>query len=185
MHEKVLRLVEMLRIIPAEFLAYGENVLVSHDGARAFMHFFIDVIANYHIGRLCELHLAAQVCHNFMHGVFVEPVVGVDDLEIAALSIGEAGINGRTMTAVGFMDRSNGVRIFFLPSIGDFCRIVFRGTVVNDKNLNVVFALVAREQRFNALVHICGGVVTRNGERNGFHFRTLSRPCIETHATWE
>lgn len=73
-----------------------------------------------------------------MHGVFVKPVVGVDDLEIAALSIGEAGINGRTVTAVGFMDRSNGARIFFLPSIGDFCRIVFRRTVINDKNLNIV-----------------------------------------------
>ena len=170
MHEQVLRLAEMLRVVPAKFLAYGENVFVSHDGASAFMHFFIDIIADHHIGRLGEFHLTAQVCHNLMHGVFVEPVIGIDDLEVAALGVGEAGIDSRAMAAVGLMDCANCARVLFLPSIGDFGRIVFRGTVINDKNLNVVFALVACEQRFDALVHVCCGVVARNGERNGFHF---------------
>lgn len=50
---------EMLRIIPAEFLAYGENVLVSMTVRVPSCTFFIDVIAITNIGRLCELHLAA------------------------------------------------------------------------------------------------------------------------------
>ena len=54
-----------------------------------------------------------------------------------------------------------------LELVGDFRRPIL-GTIVNDEDFNVV---AAGKQRFNRVMQIILRIVTRNGDRQQFHFK--------------
>ena len=129
------------------------------------MNFFIHVIRNDKIGRVLQLALSAQISHNIAHGVLIEPVVGIDHLEIATRRIGETGIHRGAVAAVFLMNRNDRIGIATLPLIGLFRSVVLRRAIVDDNDFDVAaIAEIARKDRFDALIHIGSGVVARNGE---------------------
>ena len=167
MHKQILALGETADLGPAEFTTLREHVAIPHDLLGTFVHLFIHVIANHHIRRFGKLHLAAQICHDFLHGIGIKPVVGVNNFEVAAGCFANTGIHTRTMAAIFLVDCLDDVRVAALPLVGLLARVVFRRTVIHDKNFNVI---AAGQKRFNAFIHIRGGVVARNSKSNGFHF---------------
>lgn len=74
------------------------------------------------------------------------------------------------MPAVLLMDGANDSRMTTLPFVGFFGGVVFGGTIIDNQNLYIVaVAEIAFEDGFDTGIHVIGGVVARNSERNGFH----------------
>ena len=161
---------------PAELATLGEHVAVMHDGARALVHLLIHVIGDDQIGRGAAPDLAAHVRHDVLHGTAIKPIVGVDHLEVQAGSVRQAGVHRLPVAAVFLMDGLDDARMELLPAIGLFRGIVFDRPVVDDDDLDVVAALIAPacKDGFDAFIHICRGVVTRDGERDAFSVPFLS-----------
>ena len=178
MHEQILARAEMPHFCPGELAAFGEDVAVMHDGARVLMHLFVDVVGHHQIGGVIAPCLRAHVGHDVLHGAAIEPVVGVDHLEVQAGRVGKAGVDRLAMPAVFLVNGLDDARVAFLPRVGFFSRVVLGRAVVDDDDLDVVEAGLpaASQQRFYAFVHVFRGVVTRNGERDGFH-ACPSRRC--------
>ena len=171
---------------PAKLATLGEHVAVMHDGARALVHLLTHVIGDDQIGWGAAPDLAAHVCHDVLHGTAIKPIVGVDHLEVQAGSVRQTGVHRLSVAAVFLMDGLDDARMELLPAIGLFRGIVFDRPVVDDDDLDVVAALIAPacKDGFDAFIHICRGVVTRDGERDAFHafpfLETTARMRLET-----
>ena len=161
----------MPHVRPGELLADREDVLVADDGARVLVHLLVDVVADHEIGGVAQLALAAKVAHHLAHGIGVQPVVGVDDLEVAALGMREAGVDRLAVPAVGLVHGQDRLGVLRLPGVGLLRRVVFGGAVVHDHDLDVVTPLVAGEKRLDAVVHVGCRVVARHRERDRLHVR--------------
>ena len=166
MHEQVLALAEMLHVFPAELFLGREHVEVSHHRARALVHLLVDIVADDEVGCMISVKLRAKIGHDLAHRVLIEPVVGVDDLEVQALGSSESGVHGSTMAPVFLMDGTDNARVGLLPSVSLLGGVVFCRTVVDDDDLDVV---TAGQKRLDAFVHVGGGVVARHRERDGLH----------------
>ena len=75
------------------------------------------------------------------------------------------------MTAVLLMNGLDDARMKLLPAVGLLGGVVFDRPVVDDDDLDVVDALIApaRKDGLDALVHVCRGVIARDGEGDAFH----------------
>ena len=142
-----------------------------HDGARVLVHLFVNVVGHHQIGGVIAPCLRAHVGHNVLHGAAIEPIVGVDHLEVQAGRVGKPGVHRLSMPAVFLMDGLDDAGVALLPCVGFLSRAVLGRAVVDDDDLDVVKTGLptASQQRFNAFVHVFRGVVARNGERDGFH----------------
>ena len=165
-HKEILALVEVPHLIPSELTALGEHVLVAHDGTRTFMHLLVYVVGNDQIGGVLQLHLKTQVFHDFRHGLFVKPVIRVDNLEIACRSVRQTGIHCRAVPSVFLMDGLDDIRITLLPRIGNLCGVILKRAIVDNKDLDIIAAF---EKRLDALIHVLGRIVARYCKRNSLH----------------
>ena len=64
-------------------------------------------------------------------------IVGIDHLEIKALSCGKASIHRAAMTSVFLMDRTDHIRVLGHKAIADLRSVVLRGTIVNEDDLDI------------------------------------------------
>ena len=165
---------------PAEFAPLGEHVTVMHDGARAFVHLLVHVIGDDQIGRSAAPDLAAHICHDVFHSTAVKPIIGVDHLEVQTRGVRQTGVHRLPMTAVFLVDGLDDARMKLLPAIGLFRGVVFDRPIVDDDDLDVIAALIAPacKDGLDALIHICRGVIARDGEGDAFH----ACPFLETTA---
>ena len=125
-------------IIPAEDLVLRKDIAISHRNALAFIDFLVDIIRDHQIGRLGKICLRTDEGHDGLHGFFVQPIVGIDHLEIKALSCGKASIHRAAMTSVFLMDRTDHIRVLGHKAIADLRSVVLRGTIVNEDDLDIV-----------------------------------------------
>ncbi len=64
----------------------------------------IDIVGHHQIKRMLVVEVGTQLGQNFLQRVGVQPVVGVDDLEIDARRIADALVDALTVAAVLLMN---------------------------------------------------------------------------------
>ena len=171
-HEQVLARQEGAHLVPAELIALWQHIAVAHDLLLAFVYLVVDVIGHHHVAGYRRVQLAAQVHHEREHGRRIEPVVGVDHLEVEARRMGEPRVHRAAVALVGLMDGADDVGVLVLPAVADGRRVVLGRAVVHEQDLDV---LAAGEQRLHAVIHVGCRVVAGHGERDGLQKRLLRR----------
>ena len=126
MHEQVLALPEMPDLAPGEFPFHREDIAIMHDRAGVLMHLFIYVIGDHHVGRNGKLHLQAQIAHHGNHRQFIQPVIGVDHLEIQAAGFLQGSIHAAAVATVFLIYHLHDAGVTGFPLMGLLAGIVFR-----------------------------------------------------------
>ncbi len=159
-HEQVLGRAEVPAVRPAEFPVGGEHVGVADGGVRALEHLLVHVVRDNQVGGILVDAagfypglLLAKVGHQRFHGLAVHPIVGIDHLVVQPLRSGQAGVHCRAVPAVGLVDSADDSRMLGFEPVADLGRVVPRGTIVDQDDLDVV---AAGKQRFHALLHVVG-----------------------------
>ena len=153
MHEQVLRAVEMTYLVPGELAPDREHVGVADGRGASLVDLLVHVVGNHQIGWIRLLKLSAQVGHDGFHRFAIEPVVGIDHLEIHAGGIFQAGVHRAAMAFVLLMNRAHDARMLGLQAACHLERVVLGGAVVNQKNFDIV---AAGQQRIDAFLHVFG-----------------------------
>ena len=81
--------------------------------------------------------MGAQLGQDLLQGIGVEPVVGVDDLEVGAPCLGEPRVDDLAVAAVVLVDGSVEAWVATLPPEGALEGVVLGGAVVDDEDLDV------------------------------------------------
>jgi hypothetical protein len=72
-------------------------------------------------------------------GFFVDPVIGVEDLEIGTIRHRKGGVNGSAVAFILLVDGLKDSRVFGFVFLSDLKRAVF-GAVIDDEDLDVLAA---------------------------------------------
>lgn len=116
------------------YVGFAPHSVVAHDLAAAIMSELREM-GDDHIGILL-----AEAKEHFVQGLRVEPVVGVQDLDILACSHGECCIDGGAVVAVGFVYHAHNARVLrlvLMPHLGG----VVLAAIVDDKHIQHVGVL--------------------------------------------
>ena len=171
-HEQILTRQEGSHLVPAELVALGQHVAVAHDLLLPLVHLVVDVVGHHHVAGHRRIQLAAQIHHERKHRRGIQPVVGVDHLEVEAARVREPRVHRAAVALVGLMDGADNVGVLVLPAVANGRRVVLGRPVVHEQDLDV---LAAGEQRLHAMIHIGCRVVAGHGERDGLQKRLLRR----------
>ena len=127
------------------------------------MHLLVHVVRDEEVDLHSALLEAAQNGEHRRERRRIEPVVGVDDLVVRAGRLAQAREHRDTVSAVLLMHGADDVRVARHPFVRFGGRLVL-AAVVDDDDLNVLGKVAPLEDRRDAVVHIGGRVVARNGE---------------------
>ena len=173
-HQDVFVRRELADLLPGENAAFGQDALVVDDVAGVVGHMLIDIVGHHQIKRLLVVEVGAQLGQDLLQGIGVEPVVGVDDLEVDAGGIADALVDALAVAAVllmyGFYDGG----VLFGVGVGNFAGVVL-GAVIHKDDLGV---LPRGEQGLDAVIHIGSRVVARHGKGDEFHRSLLLKGII-------
>ena len=173
-HQDVFVRRELADLLPGKDAAFGQDALVIDDVARIIGNVLVDVVRHHQIKRMLVVEVGTQLSQNFLQRVGVQPVVGVDDLEIDARRVADALVDALTVATVLLMDDANDGGVFFGVGVGNFAGVVL-GAVVDKDDLGI---LARGEQGLDAMIHISGRVVARHGKGDEFHKKLLLKGII-------
>ena len=173
-HQDVFVRRELADLLPGENAAFGQDALVVDDVAGVVGHMLIDIVGHHQIKRLLVVEVGAQLGQDLLQGIGVEPVVGVDDLEVDAGGIADALVDALAVAAVLLMNDADDGGVLFGVGVGNFAGVVL-GAVVHKDDLGV---LPRGEQGLDAVIHIGSRVVARHGKGNEFHRSLLLKGII-------
>ena len=155
----------------------GESVTAVHDVFMLFADFFVDIIADKQI----HIHLF-QRSDNPGQLRFIQPIVGIQHLEILAGSMAQARHDRVAMSAVFLMKGPDDAGIPLFKLISDFPGII-PGAVVYDEDFKLIPICGCRQDRFNCVGHIRLRIIARNGDRQYFHGLAPRSSLCENHWT--
>ena len=84
----------------------------------------IDIVGHHQIKRLLVVEVGAQLGQDLLQGIGVEPVVGVDDLEVDAGGIADALVDALAVAAVLLMNDADDGGVLFGVGVGNFAGVV-------------------------------------------------------------
>ena len=176
-HEQILGGAEVADLIPGENAADGEHIFVVHRLAGVVLHVLVDVVGHHHVHRGGHMGELAQLGHDGVQSVLVQPVVRVHHLIIYAPGVADALVDALAVAAVFLVDGPDDVGVLGGPRIALGRSVVFGGAVVHQNDLDV---LACGQQRLHAVVHVGGGVVAGDGKCNDLiHGIVLPLPCYD------
>lgn len=167
MHEQVLAHAEVPDLPPAEDPSLGEGEAVVDDVARPVLDMLVDVVRDDQIDTIPELDEAPQLGEQGLERGGVDPVVGVDVLEVDALGVLERLHDRDPMAPVLLMDGLDDRGMALLPRPCAGKRVILCGPVVHDDDLHVLGEVTALKDRLDAVVHVSRRVVARNRKGDG------------------
>ncbi len=163
-HEEVLGHLEVADVVPAKGPAHGEHRAVVDHVAAAVLHVLVHVVADDEVHALAGLVQLADLAQKGGAGLGVQPVVGVHDLEVGPLGVSQALEDGHAMAAVLLVHGLHDAGVALLPGLCLGQRVVLRGPVVHDDDLDVLGVARTLENGPDAMVHVLGGVVARHAK---------------------
>ena len=166
MHEQVLIGAEAAHLVPTKNLLARQCHAVAHGIVRPFMHFLVHVVRDKQVHTQIALDKATQDGKHGRKRLAVQPVIGVDNLIVDALSLAQAGHHGHAMSAVLLVHRTNDPGIASLPLIGLLRRLVV-AAIVDDDDLHIGSVGRTLQDRGDAMVHVGSGVVAGDAEGYG------------------
>ena len=73
--------------------------------------------------------------------------------------MGQASIDSTSVPLIFLMNSFDTIRVFDCIFICNLCSVILSGAVVYDQDFHV---LSAGQKAFDAVSHICGGIIARN-----------------------
>ena len=165
-HEQVLRHAEVPDLIPGQHLVATQHVTVVDDLVRAILHVLVHVVGDHEVNAQILVDEPTQRVEELAQRLAVEPVVGVDHLEVGALRVLERLEHRHAVAAVLLVHGLHDVGVARLPGKRLGQRVILGRAVVDDDHLHVVGMAAALDNRRDAVVHVGSRVIA--GDAKGY-----------------
>ncbi len=127
----------------------------------------VDVVGDHEVNVVAKLVKAAERGEKALECLCVEPVVGVDVLEVRALGHAHSRHHGLAVTAVLLVNRTDDVGIALGPLVCLLGGVILGGAIVHNHNLDVLGIAGPLKYGGDALVHVGCRVVAGDAKGDG------------------